>query len=72
MQDRYLEPHQARKHEPTAYETLFGDSLERAFTQGIHELPGLVDYLNTYGPPGMDARPWTEEILTKELARLAN
>ncbi|SIL57969.1 Uncharacterised protein [Mycobacteroides abscessus subsp. abscessus] len=72
MQDRYLEPHQARKHEPTAYENLFGDSLERAFTQGIHELPGLVDYLNTYGPPGMDARPWTEEILTKELARLAN
>ena len=72
MQDRYLEPHQARKRVPTAYENLLGDSLERAFTSGIQELSGLVEYLNTYGPPGMDARPWTEEILAKELSRLAN
>lgn len=71
MKDRYLEPHQARKREPTAYENLLGDSLERAFTAGIHELPGIVEYLNTYGPPGMDARPWTEDFLKAELARLA-
>ena len=27
--DRYLEPHQARRHEPTQYESLLGDAIER-------------------------------------------
>ena len=29
--DRYLEPHQARERPPTAFESLLGDAIERAF-----------------------------------------
>ena len=28
---RYLEPHQARMREPSQYENLLGDSIERAY-----------------------------------------
>lgn len=37
--ERYLEPHQARQRPPRQYENLLGDTIERAFAQGIAELP---------------------------------
>ena len=40
-QDRYLQPHQARQRPATTYEDLLGDVIERAFADGIHDLPGL-------------------------------
>jgi hypothetical protein len=49
---------------------LLGDSLERAFAQGIHELDALVAYLNTAGPSGPDAQPWTAASFEHEMARL--
>ncbi|HUH88818.1 MAG TPA: recombinase-like helix-turn-helix domain-containing protein [Pusillimonas sp.] len=71
MSQLYLQPHQARKHEPTAYENLLGDSLERAFTADIVELEGLVAYLNNHGPQPQDASDtWTAEMLAAELKRL--
>ncbi len=72
MQDRYLEPHQARRRPPTEWESLLGDSLERAFAAGKHELAPIVEYLNQAGPPAPNGATWTEELLQSELARLAD
>lgn len=66
----YNETHQTRSAPPTAYESLLGDSIERAFAQGIHELDALVAYLNTAGPSGPDGQPWTAENYQREMARL--
>lgn len=65
--DRYLEPHQARRREPTHYESLLGDSIEHAFASGIQDLPGLVAYLNQYGPASAAGVPWTEELYRHEM-----
>ncbi|WP_017524802.1 recombinase-like helix-turn-helix domain-containing protein [Pusillimonas noertemannii] len=73
MSHLYLQPHQARKRQPTAYEDLLGDSLERAFSSDIVELDGLVAYLNDHGPQPQDTSTmWTAELLTAELQRLGN
>ena len=66
----YNETHQARTAMPTAYESLLGDSIERAFAMGIHDLPGLVAYLNQAGPSGPNGQPWTPESYAQEMARL--
>jgi hypothetical protein len=66
----YQETHQHRSAPPTAYENLLGDSIERAFSQGIHELAALVDYLNTAGPSGPDGQAWTAVSFEREMARL--
>ena len=61
---------QHRLTEPTAYENLLGDAIERAFAAGIHELDGIVQLLNDSGPSGPDGEPWTAARLEAELARL--
>lgn len=66
----YNGTHQHRAAAPTAYESLLGDSIERAFAQGIHELDGLVAYLNNAGPAGPNGQPWTNELYCQEMARL--
>jgi len=72
MQDVYLNPHQARRRPPTAFEDLLGDSIERAFAAGIHDLPGLVGYLNDAGPGcPVNEGVWTEDNYQQEIARLA-
>jgi len=73
MTQLYLQPHQARKTEPTAYENLLGDSLERAYSADIVELNGLVTYLNDHGPqPQNGSDAWTADMLAAELKRLGN
>jgi nitrite reductase/ring-hydroxylating ferredoxin subunit len=59
----YNETHQTRSNEPTAHESLLGDSIERAYAQGIHDLEALVNYLNQAGPPAPNGEPWTGETL---------
>ena len=66
----YNETHQHRPHAPTAYESLLGDSIERAFAQGLHDLPSLVAYLNQAGPTAPNGHAWTPELFEKEMARL--
>ena len=66
----YNETHQTRSAPPTAYESLLGDSIERAYAQGIHELEGLVAYLNQSGPSGPNGQAWTPESYQQEMARL--
>ncbi|MBP6852391.1 MAG: hypothetical protein KA164_12365 [Rhodoferax sp.] len=66
----YNETHQSRTAAPTAYESLLGDAIERAFAQDIHDLDGLVAYLNQSGPSGPNGQPWTPENYSREIARL--
>lgn len=71
MTDRYLEPHQARKRDNTMFEDLLGDSIERAYAEQIHDLPGLVRFLNLAGPPcPKNDGVWTEEEYSTLMARL--
>ncbi len=66
----YLEVHQTRDREPTVYEDLLGDALERAYGQGIHDLDGIVALLNRDCVPTPGGVPWTDDLLKSELARL--
>lgn len=67
----YNATHQTRNTEPTSYESLLGDAIERAYAQGIHELEPLVAYLNVGGgPSGPNGQPWTEASFKLEMARL--
>jgi hypothetical protein len=68
--DLYNETHQSRTTPPTAYENLLGDAIERAFSQGIHDLEGLVAYLNRSGPSAPNGQLWSPAIYEAELARL--
>ena len=70
--DRYLNPHQARERAPTAYESLLGDAIERAFGAGIHDLGGLVAALNGSGPNAPNGEPWTAESFQALMARLGH
>lgn len=70
--DRYLDPHQARRREPTKFEDLLGDAIERAFADGVHDLPGMVARLNVTGPSGENGQPWTEASFRELMARLGN
>lgn len=67
----YNETHQSRTKAATNYESLLGDSIERAFGAGIQDLDGLVRYLNTTGPSGPNGQAWTAESYQQEMARLA-
>lgn len=69
-QDRYLEPHQARRRPPTAFEDLLGDAVERAYADGVHDLAGLVACLNRTGPSAENGQPWTESSFAALMARL--
>lgn len=72
MTDRYLEQHQARKRNPTTYEDLLGDAIERAYGSGVHDLQGLVQALNDSGLASPSGKAWTEEVYRQEIADLAN
>jgi len=66
----YNNIHQNRSSAPTSYESLLGDSIERAFAQGIHELEGVVSYLNSAGPSAPNGQAWTSANYRQEMARL--
>ena len=42
----------------------------KAGEQGIHDLEGLVAYLNQSGPRGPDGAAWTADTFQAEMARL--
>ncbi len=63
LQERFLEPHQARTRPPTTYEDLLGDAIERGFGAGHWELEALVAHLNKGGPLGPNSEPWTAASL---------
>lgn len=65
-----LNPHQHRDHEPSDYENVLGDALERSFAAGVHDLDGIVKGLIDYGVPAPQGKTWTSEFLASELKRL--
>lgn len=72
MHSLYLEQNQARQHEPTVYENLLGDSIERAFSADIVDLEGLANWLNQQGPDPQHGTTWTVDTLAAELKRLGD
>ncbi|MNR09142.1 hypothetical protein D3C85_1253320 [compost metagenome] len=69
--ERYLEPHQARKRPNTPFEELLGDSIERAYGNGVTQLPELLAHLNLAGPPcPLTSGEWTEDSYKTLMARL--
>ncbi len=70
MKPQYLNPHQSRKREPTQYESLLGDAIERAFGAGHWELAALVAYLNQTGPRAPNGEAWTEDGFRATMTQL--
>ena len=61
LQERYLDPHQARTRPPTTFEDLLGDAIERGFGAGHWELDALVAHPNKSGPLAPNSQPLTAE-----------
>ncbi len=72
MKPLYNETHQSRKAPPTAYENQLGDAIERAFSAGIHDLEGLVAYLNRSGPAAPNGVAWTPAVYEQTMSRLGD
>jgi len=70
MTDRYFQPHQARTREPTVFEDLLGDAIERAFAAGVETLPELIACLNRTGPAAENGEEWTEARYLELMSRL--
>ena len=66
----YLNPHQLRDHEPTTYENILADAIERAYAAGIHDLDKLVTSLNDQHCLDPDGNAWTEDSFVKILREL--
>jgi hypothetical protein len=67
---QYLNAHQTRDREPTDYENLLGDGIEKAYAAGIHDLPGICALLNEDCVPSPGGKPWTPELFQQEMQRL--
>ena len=65
-----LNSHQHRDREPSDYENVLGDSLERSFAAGVQDLQGLVQGLLDYGVPAPGGKSWNTQLLAEELKRL--
>lgn len=70
MSEQYLQAHQTRDREPTAYELRLAGTIEEVFGTGVHDLPGLVEGLRVRGLRAPDGNDWTEESFRTEMSRL--
>ncbi|MEZ5808921.1 MAG: recombinase-like helix-turn-helix domain-containing protein [Zhengella sp.] len=70
MADQYIVVHQSRDREPTEYEDLLGDALEKAFAAGVTDVDGIVASLIADAVPSPGGRPWTGDLVLSELKRL--
>ena len=70
MQGQYLNPHQTRDREPTDYENLLADGIEKAFAAQVHDLPGICASLNADCVPAPDGKSWTPDLFEREMKRL--
>ncbi|MFN3892551.1 MAG: recombinase-like helix-turn-helix domain-containing protein [Beijerinckiaceae bacterium] len=70
MQEPYLQPHQTRDREPTDYENLLADALEKAFAGGADQLDEICRQLIADCVPSPGGQAWTATLLQSELKRL--
>ncbi|WP_299534315.1 recombinase-like helix-turn-helix domain-containing protein [uncultured Streptomyces sp.] len=66
----YLQVHQSRTQEPTAYAYKLAATLEEVFTVEGHELSDVVRGLNARKVHTPEGEPWTEESFRAEMKRL--
>lgn len=69
-EDRYLVAHQTRDRDPTDYENLLAEGIERAFARGIQDLADLVKDLNATCVPAPGGQAWSEDLFVSEMKRL--
>ena len=67
---QYLVIHQTRMAEPTEYENLLAEGIERSYAAGIHDLEGLAANLNLMCVPAPEGQSWTPELFAAEMKRL--
>ncbi len=67
---QYLVVHQTRSSEPTEYENLLAEGLERSYAAGLNEPDAIVAHLNELCVPGPNGKPWTTDVFLSELKRL--
>lgn len=70
MAEQYIVVHQSRDRDPTEYENLLADALEKAFAAGVTDVEGIVAGLVADAVPSPGGRPWTNELVLSELKRL--
>lgn len=69
-QSQYVVVNQSRDRDPTEYEDLLADSLEKAFGAGVEDVDGVVAALIADAVPSPAGKPWTNELVLSELKRL--
>jgi hypothetical protein len=67
---QYLVVHQSRTQEPTEYENLLAEGIERSYAAGIHDLEGLAANLQALCVPAPAGQTWTAELFAAEMKRL--
>ena len=70
MSEMYVVVHQSRDKDPTEYENLLGDALEKAFASGVTDISGVVAGLNNDAVPAPGGQDWSEDLILSELKRL--
>ncbi|PHP66364.1 hypothetical protein CSC94_13800 [Zhengella mangrovi] len=70
MAEQYIVVHQSRDRDPTEYENLLADALEKAFAAGVTDVEGIVAGLVADAVPSPGGRTWTNELVLSELKRL--
>jgi hypothetical protein len=66
----YLDPHQTRTQEPTAWQQELANAVESIFAKGAHELDELLAGLNASRVRPPDGSKWTEENFTSLMREL--
>ena len=70
MREQYLEEHQSRRRQPTAYELKLAGAIEEVFGTGAHDLSALVAGLGALGVTTRDGQPMTPETFLNEIREL--
>jgi hypothetical protein len=70
MSSQYLEPHQSREREPTAYERALATALESIFADGVHDLPEVIHRLDDAGFRDPAGDPWTERSFVRVMQQV--
>jgi hypothetical protein len=66
----YLDPHQSRTAEPTAWQQELANAIESVFAKGARELDEVVAGMNKTRVRPLDGGDWTEEKFTTLMREL--
>ncbi len=66
----YLDPHQTRINEPTAWQQELANAIESIFAKGAHELGDLIAGLNASRVRPPEGAQWTEQTFIAAMREL--